>query len=108
MRMVSQIDELLSAILHLRVKPDSAEDTLSPATLHNIAKFAESIASFSLFCRNLVDTEFSTLQKIHSFIEAQQKNSKFRRFFRQSENTGQLEVCNAGLRHALDVFGVRS
>ncbi|KAF7340686.1 NB-ARC domain-containing protein [Mycena sanguinolenta] len=90
MRMVSQIDELLSAILHLCVESDSAEDTLSPATLHNIGKFAD------------------TLQKIHSFIEAQQKNSKFRRFFRQSENTAQLEVCNAGLRHALDVFGVRN
>ncbi|KAJ6511020.1 hypothetical protein C8R45DRAFT_1068855 [Mycena sanguinolenta] len=90
MRMVSQIDELLSAILHLCVKSDSAEDTLSPATLRNIGKFAD------------------TLQKIHSFIEAQQKNSKFRRFFRQNENTAQLEVCNAGLRHALDVFGVRN
>ncbi|KAJ7245905.1 hypothetical protein B0H12DRAFT_1220652, partial [Mycena haematopus] len=90
MRMVSQIDELLSVILHLCVKSDSAEDTLSPATLHNIGKFAH------------------TLQKIHSFIEAQQNNSKFRRFFRQSENTAQLEVCNAELRHALDVFGVRN
>ncbi|KAJ7503644.1 hypothetical protein B0H11DRAFT_1983671 [Mycena galericulata] len=90
MRMVSQIDELLSVLLHLCVKSDSAGDTLSPATLHNIGKFAD------------------TLQKIHSFIEAQQKNSKFRRFFRQSENTAQLEVCNAGLRHALDLFGVRN
>ncbi|KAJ7036095.1 hypothetical protein C8F04DRAFT_1096173 [Mycena alexandri] len=90
MRMVSQIDELLSAIIHLCVKSDSAEDTLSPATLHNIGKFAD------------------TLQKIHSFIEAQQNSSKFRRFFRQSENTAQLEACNVGLRHALDVFGVRN
>ncbi|KAJ7723883.1 P-loop containing nucleoside triphosphate hydrolase protein [Mycena metata] len=90
MRMVSEIDELLSAILHLYVKSDSAEDALSPATLHNIGEFVD------------------TLQKIHSFIEAQQNNSKFRRFFRQSDNTAQLGVCTAGLRHALDVFGVRS
>jgi hypothetical protein len=51
--MVSQIDELLSAILHLCVKSDSAEDTLSPATLHNIARFAESIASFFIILPQL-------------------------------------------------------
>ncbi|KAJ7488074.1 hypothetical protein FB451DRAFT_1226362 [Mycena latifolia] len=88
-RMVSQIDELLSVILHLCTKSDGGGN-LSPATLHNIGKFAD------------------TLQKIHSFIQAQQNTSRLKRLFRHGENAAQLEQCHAGLRHALDVFGVRS
>ncbi|KAJ7513032.1 hypothetical protein B0H11DRAFT_16352 [Mycena galericulata] len=87
MRMVAHIDELLSVVLELCLNSDDG-DSLSPTTLHNIGKFAD------------------TLQKIHSFIEAQQNGSKFKRLFRQSENTAQLEACNSGLRHALEVFGV--
>ncbi|KAJ7163516.1 P-loop containing nucleoside triphosphate hydrolase protein, partial [Mycena crocata] len=87
-RMVSNIDELLSVILHL-CKSESSGN-LSPARLHDIGRFAE------------------TLQKIHCFIEAQQNTSRFKRIFRQSENSAQLEECNSGLRHALDVFGIRT
>ncbi|KAJ6586408.1 hypothetical protein DFH09DRAFT_1359742 [Mycena vulgaris] len=88
-RMVSQIDELLSVILHLCAKSD-VESDLSPATLHNIGAFAD------------------TLQKVHSFIRAQQNTSMFKRLFRHGENTAQLEECHSGLRHALDIFGVRT
>ncbi|KAJ7909635.1 hypothetical protein B0H13DRAFT_2330223 [Mycena leptocephala] len=86
MRMVTHIDELLSVILHLCI--DGGD--LSPATLHNIGRFAD------------------TLQKIHSFIKAQQNTGVLKRFFRQGENTALLEACNSGLRRALDVFGVEA
>ncbi|KAJ7185228.1 hypothetical protein C8R46DRAFT_1025322 [Mycena filopes] len=85
-RMVSQIDELLSVILQLCLKGDE----LSPATLHNVGRFAD------------------TLQKVHSFVRAQQSTTVLKRLFRQSENTALLAECHAGLRHALDVFGVES
>ncbi|KAJ7692994.1 hypothetical protein B0H17DRAFT_1060543 [Mycena rosella] len=88
MRMVSQIDELLSVILHLCT--DSEGGGMSPSTLHNIGKLAD------------------TLQKIHSFVQAQQNTSRFKRLFRHGENAAQLGECHSGLRHALDVFGVRS
>ncbi|KAJ7670588.1 P-loop containing nucleoside triphosphate hydrolase protein [Mycena polygramma] len=86
MRMISHIDELISVILRLCIK----EDDLSPATLHNIGRFAD------------------TLQKIHSYVTSQQNTSLLKRLFRQSENAALLEACNSGLRHALDVFGVES
>ncbi|KAJ7765322.1 hypothetical protein B0H16DRAFT_416636 [Mycena metata] len=85
-RLISRIDQLLSVILQLSVKGDE----LSPATLHNIGKFAD------------------TLQKIHSFVRSQQSKTVLKRLFRQSENTALLEECNSGLRDALDVFGVES
>ncbi|KAJ7032390.1 hypothetical protein C8F04DRAFT_658569 [Mycena alexandri] len=85
-RLVSRIDQLLSVILQLCVKGD----VLSPATLHNIGKFAD------------------TLQKIHSFVRSQQNKTVLKRLFRQSENTALLEECNSGLRDALDVFEVES
>ncbi|KAJ7635878.1 hypothetical protein B0H17DRAFT_503793 [Mycena rosella] len=87
--MVSQIDELLSVILHLCTNSE-AGGILSPSTLHNIGNFAD------------------TLQKIHAFIQAQQNTSRFKRLFRHGKNAARLEECHSGLRHALDVFGVRS
>lgn len=44
MRMVTQIDELLSVVLHLGVE-QKTESNFPPAVLHNIGKFAE----FALF-----------------------------------------------------------
>ncbi|KAJ6514224.1 hypothetical protein C8R47DRAFT_1206598 [Mycena vitilis] len=92
MRMISHIDELISVILRLCIN----EDDLSPATLHNIGRFAELVFPNS------------TLQKIHSYVTSQQNTSLLKRLFRQSENAALLEACNSGLRHALDVFGVES
>ncbi|KAJ7362712.1 hypothetical protein DFH08DRAFT_799733 [Mycena albidolilacea] len=83
-RMVSHIEELLSAIPKLYFN----ESDVSPTTLHNIGRFAD------------------TLQKIHTFVNAQQNTSILKQLFRQSANTALLEECNSGLRHALDVFGV--
>ncbi|KAJ6627907.1 hypothetical protein B0H10DRAFT_316632 [Mycena sp. CBHHK59/15] len=86
--MVSQINDLLAAILRLCVKSETGD--LAPGTLQNIGKFTE------------------TLTKINSFVEGQQSGSKIKRFFRQSENTAQLDACKAGLRQALDVFGIET
>ncbi|KAJ7032413.1 hypothetical protein C8F04DRAFT_1107515 [Mycena alexandri] len=65
MRLVSGIDELLSVILQLPVQGDE----LSPAMLHNMGRFA------------------NTLQKIYSFVKGQQNATVLKRIFRQSENT---------------------
>ncbi|KAJ7058358.1 P-loop containing nucleoside triphosphate hydrolase protein [Mycena amicta] len=94
-RMVSQIDELLSVILRICVGSDfqrahGQPPTLPPGMLYNIGTFAD------------------TLQKIHSFIELQQNTSLIKRFFRQGENTALLEACRSGLNHAVDVFGVQT
>lgn len=47
-----------------------------------------------------------TLLKIHTFIEAQQEQSKIRQFFRQGEMSTLLKTCNTGLEGALEVFKV--
>ncbi|KAJ7185241.1 hypothetical protein C8R46DRAFT_375208 [Mycena filopes] len=86
LRMVSQIDELLSFILELCVKGDD----LPPIMLHNLGKFAE------------------TLQKVHSFMKSQQNANVLKRIFRQSENASLLEECNMALKHTLRVFGVET
>ncbi|KAJ7765307.1 hypothetical protein B0H16DRAFT_416054 [Mycena metata] len=86
MRLVSGIDQLLSVILQLSVKGDE----LSPEMLHNMGKFAD------------------TLQKIYSFVKAQQSATVLKRIFRQSENAALLEECNLGLRNALTAFGVET
>lgn len=49
---------------------------------------------------------YSTLQKIHAFVRSQVDLGLFRRVLRHSETAALLQDCNAGLQHALDVFGV--
>lgn len=48
-----------------------------------------------------------TLQKVLSFVENMVKMGTLKRFFRQGENTQQLQECKEGLKHALDIFVVR-
>ncbi|KAJ6521624.1 hypothetical protein DFH09DRAFT_1097611 [Mycena vulgaris] len=47
-----------------------------------------------------------TLQKIHTFVEAQQGKGGIKLFFRQAEMSTLLTSCTAGLEEALDVFEV--
>jgi hypothetical protein len=44
--------------------------------------------------------------KIHNFIEAHQKGSKIRAFFRQSESSALLKECKVGLQQGLEFFQV--
>ncbi|KAJ7609338.1 hypothetical protein DFH06DRAFT_1148458 [Mycena polygramma] len=47
-----------------------------------------------------------TLHKINTFIEAQQKESKIKRFFRQGELGTLPRNCKEGLRQGLDAFQI--
>jgi hypothetical protein len=48
-----------------------------------------------------------TLHKIHTFIEAQQNDSKLKMFFRRGEMIALFTDCRAGLNYGLDFFQVR-
>jgi hypothetical protein len=43
---------------------------------------------------------------MHNFIEAHQKGSKIRFFFRQSESSALLKECKVGLQQGLEFFQV--
>ncbi|KAJ7779629.1 hypothetical protein B0H16DRAFT_1448078 [Mycena metata] len=79
--------ELLKAIIGVYIKSDTGPE-LPPSTLNQIVKFTE------------------TLQKIHTFVEAQKSGSKVRRFFRQGELAALLKDCKGGLQQALDFFNI--
>jgi hypothetical protein len=49
---------------------------------------------------------FRTLHKIHTFVEAQQKGNKIKKFFQQGEMGILLNNCNAGLQDGVDFFQV--
>jgi hypothetical protein len=51
-------------------------------------------------------TVVRTLHKIHTFVEAQQKSSKLKKFFHQGEMRTLLKDCKAGLQQGLGVFQV--
>jgi hypothetical protein len=54
----------------------------------------------------LIGPLFRTLYKIHTFVEAQQKNGKVKNFFRQGEMSTLLKECKAGLQQGFDLFQV--
>jgi hypothetical protein len=45
-----------------------------------------------------------TLHKIHTFVEAQQNGSKFKKLLRQGEMSSLLRDCKTGLKDALRFF----
>jgi hypothetical protein len=51
-------------------------------------------------------TAIRTLHKIHTFVEAQQKGSTLKNFFRQGEMGTLLKDCKAGLRQGFEIFQV--
>ncbi|KAJ7483510.1 P-loop containing nucleoside triphosphate hydrolase protein, partial [Mycena latifolia] len=63
---------------------------LSPGTLHHIGKFTE------------------TLNKIHTFVQAQQDRNKIKWFFRQGEMNTLLKDCRTGLQEAQEAFQVQA
>ncbi|KAJ6545023.1 hypothetical protein DFH09DRAFT_1172482 [Mycena vulgaris] len=87
-RLVERIEALIWAVVDVCVNSQTG-NTLPPSILNNIGNFAR------------------TLQKILSFIEEQLKMGKLKRFFRQAENTQQLDECKAELKHALAIFSIQ-
>ncbi|KAJ6580568.1 hypothetical protein DFH09DRAFT_1309885 [Mycena vulgaris] len=87
-RMLEQVYELINAIIRLHITSEPAGE-LAPQILSELARFIE------------------TLHKIHTFVEAQQEQSRIKQFFRQGEMNTLLKACNLGLDQALEVFKVQ-
>ncbi|KAJ7884258.1 hypothetical protein B0H13DRAFT_1890039 [Mycena leptocephala] len=86
-QLMEQTYELLNAILIVHIKSDTGGE-LPPSVLTHIGKFTE------------------TLHKIHTFVEAQQNGSKFKKFFRRGEMSMLLKDCKAGLQQGFEIFQV--
>ncbi|KAJ7482550.1 hypothetical protein FB451DRAFT_1393887 [Mycena latifolia] len=86
-QMLEQIHEVIYAVIWVHMKSDTAGE-LSPTMLHNLGKFTE------------------TLQKIYTYVEAEQEKSKIKQFFRQGEMRTLLKACHTGLEQALEVFKI--
>ncbi|KAJ6556037.1 hypothetical protein B0H19DRAFT_1071170 [Mycena capillaripes] len=80
---------VLNGIIGIYIESDSGGE-LAPSVLNHIGKFNE------------------TLQKIHTFVEAQQNGSKIKKLFRQSEISALLKDCKAGLQQEFDFFLIRT
>ncbi|KAJ7873953.1 hypothetical protein B0H13DRAFT_1894777 [Mycena leptocephala] len=87
--LLEQAHELLNAIIIVHVKSDTGVE-LPPSVLKQLMMFTE------------------TLHKIHTFVEAQQKGSKIKAFFRQGGMSNLLRECRAGLQQGLDFFQVET
>ncbi|KAF7350049.1 NB-ARC domain-containing protein [Mycena venus] len=83
LRMMEEIHQLLCVLMGLCIY---SEDIRSREMLHKIAHFA------------------TTLQKFQSCIRELGGLGKFKRFFKQSEITAQLDSCEKELRTASEIF----
>jgi hypothetical protein len=54
----------------------------------------------------VLTTAIRTLHKIHTFVEAQQNDSKVKKFFRQGEMSTLLQDCKAGLQQGFEILQV--
>jgi len=87
------------------------EDHISPQLKYNIEHLTKYVRlpPPSVFIQakpNLPPS--STLQKIHEFVVAQTKRSYFSRFMRSQDDVQLIQQYADELRHALDLFGLRS
>ncbi|KAJ7873712.1 hypothetical protein B0H13DRAFT_1023183, partial [Mycena leptocephala] len=87
-QLLEQTYELLNAILTVYLTSNT-DGELPPNTLNHIGNFTQ------------------TLYKIHTFVEAQQKNGKVKNFFRQGEMSTLLKECKAGLQQGFDLFQIK-
>ncbi|KAJ7863423.1 hypothetical protein B0H13DRAFT_2565205 [Mycena leptocephala] len=85
--LMEKMHNLLNAIIIVYIKSDTG-GALPPVVLKHIGRFTE------------------TLHKIHTFLEAQQKGTKVKRFFRQGEISTLLNDCKTGLQDAVDFFQI--
>ncbi|KAJ7252166.1 hypothetical protein C8J57DRAFT_1718391 [Mycena rebaudengoi] len=89
MTMVEQIHEIFCIIATLCSKSE-IKGVLPRALLYDIAKFAE------------------TLQKIFTFLQAQQKMGKIKQLFKQPDNAAKLETCKQELHKVFGMFRIRA
>ncbi|KAJ7262875.1 P-loop containing nucleoside triphosphate hydrolase protein [Mycena rebaudengoi] len=89
MTMVEQIHEIFCTIAVL-CSTSEIKGVLSKALLYDIAKFTE------------------TLQKIFTFLQAQQKMGRIKQLFKQPDNAGKLDMCKQEIRKAIEMFRVRA
>jgi hypothetical protein len=101
---MEQAHELLNAVIIVHIKSDTGAELL-PTVLNQIGKFTEYFVCHELMSGHL-QQYFRTLHKIHTFVEAQQKGSKVKSFFRHGEMSSLLKECKAGLQQGLDFFQV--
>ncbi|KAJ7907814.1 hypothetical protein B0H13DRAFT_2499911 [Mycena leptocephala] len=88
-QLVEDTLQLLNAIIVVHIESDTA-GKLSPSLLKEIGKFTE------------------TLNKVHTYVEAQQSAGKIHRFFRYGEMNTLLKDCKTGLKQGLDVFHIKA
>ncbi|CAK5271726.1 unnamed protein product [Mycena citricolor] len=86
-RMTERAYELVCAVVNICCDPQTE---LSPAIARSVTQFTE------------------TLEKILTFVRSQVRGGFWRRVFRSMDDADLIADCNAGLKHALDVFGVQS
>ncbi|KAJ6529382.1 hypothetical protein B0H19DRAFT_1083126 [Mycena capillaripes] len=84
-QLMEQTHVLLNAVISIHIESDTGVE-LPPSVLNDIGKFTQ------------------TLHKIHTFVEAQQRRSKVKIFFRQSEMSTLLKDCKAGLQQGFESF----
>ncbi|KAJ7783997.1 hypothetical protein DFH07DRAFT_997497 [Mycena maculata] len=103
--LMEQIHKLLYGIITVHINSETSGE-LPPEMLDHIGEFTEydHVPVWDLNQSSV--SEYRTLHKVYSFIEAQQDKSRIRRFFRQGEMSTLLRECNAGLQKALEVFTV--
>ncbi|KAJ7907773.1 hypothetical protein B0H13DRAFT_1879228 [Mycena leptocephala] len=99
-QLLEQTYELLNAILMVHINSDTGAE-LPPSVLTHIGKFTEKKPHWVLA------TVIRTLHKIHTFVEAQQNNSKLKNFFCQGEMSTLLKDCKAGLQQGFEIFQVQ-
>ncbi|KAJ7046392.1 hypothetical protein C8F04DRAFT_1064144 [Mycena alexandri] len=88
-QMVEQIHEILFAIISLYSETVVAR-ILPPSLLHDISKFTE------------------TLQKIYSFMQAQQGMGKIKQLLNHTDSTLQLDAYRAGLQDAMHALRIQT
>jgi hypothetical protein len=79
---------------------------LPPSVLTHIGKFTEYVALLGRKNPIILMTIVRTLQKILTFVEAQQNGSTLKNFFHHSEMSKLLKDCRAGLQQGLEIFKV--
>ncbi|KAJ7056358.1 P-loop containing nucleoside triphosphate hydrolase protein, partial [Mycena amicta] len=91
-QLVEQIHEVLCALVTLcgGAGGDVPTLSLSLGMLHSISQLTE------------------TLQQAHAYVSAQADTGMFKRIIKQAEHAARFEECSAGLRKALEAFGIRS
>ncbi|KAJ7512323.1 P-loop containing nucleoside triphosphate hydrolase protein [Mycena galericulata] len=85
---MESIYQVLYGIVNLHIVSETT-GSLPPTILDELGKFTE------------------TIHRIHTFVEAQHDGNRIKNFFRQTELSTLLKECQAGVKHALEVFKLK-